>query len=328
MLKEEDKEDNIHISVLLTEVIKGLNIKKLALLKRRLRFIDATLGLGGHTAEIVKLGGNVLGIEADYESLKLAEGKIRLSCPTPEEENSRGSYTLVHGNFRHIDTIAKDHGFYPVDGILLDLGISSYQLGVLERGFSFKNSSSPLDMRMDPENQKITAADLLTILSKDQLVDLFAVTLDYVGARSLAQKIIVSRSSNRFATVGDFLALIGGKGHFTKGLHPGTLPFLALRIAVNSELANLEEVLPKAFSLLKSGGRLLVISFHSGEDALVKSFFILKEKNNQAVILTKKPILPGQAEIEFNPRARSAKLRILQKYENPVTHDKETKQED
>jgi len=281
-----------HKSVLLQEAIEGLHIKK----KGR-RYIDATLGVGGHAAQIISAGGQVLGIEADPEMLALAK------------KNVRGRLEL--GNFRDISEIAARAGFGEVDGIIFDLGISSLHYKEFARGFSFAQSDAPLDMRLNKESQNVSAADLLKILREDQLINLFESVMGGYKARKLAQKIVLVRQRKEIKKVGDLLAIVGEKRK--SRTHPATEVFLALRIAVNSELENLKEALPKAFFLLRGGGRLVIITFHSLEDALVKSFFREMAKTEKAKIITKKPIVPSAAEVTQNPSARSAKLRIIEK---------------
>ena len=285
---------NLHEPVLVHEVIEYLHIENQA------RYIDATLGTAGHSIEIIKRGGVILGIEEDPEMLKVAN------------ESVKGQQsTFVKGNFRDIDTIAKTQNFESVDGIIFDLGVSNPQLTSSSRGFSFAHPNSDLDMRLDPDAQGLKASDLLNLLREDQLQVLFGKVLDWQDSRKLVKGILLFRSTKAFKTTGDFLQVCRSlKGKAV--LHNATLPFLALRMTVNSELENLSEALPKAYSLLRKGGRLLVISFHSGEDALVKKYF-REIEDNGARILTKKPITPGQKEIESNPRSRSAKMRVLEK---------------
>ena len=195
---------------------------------------------------------------------------------------------------------------------MLDLGVSNNHLKDLERGFSFGNPEAPLDMRLDPDGQGVRAADLLNVLREDQLRTMFEVTVDPGAAKWISGRVLHSRDAKPIETVGDMLEIAHGMRNEKKGLNEATLPFLALRIAVNSELDNLKEVLPKAFNLLEKGGRLVVISFHSKEDEIVKEFF--KEKSlDGAKLITFKPVMSGQSEIEINRRARSAKMRILQK---------------
>ncbi len=318
MTKNQENQE-FHEPVLKDEVLGALQVKENAHLKNC--FIDATLGLGGHSQEIIKRGGWVLGIDTDTNSLKVAEKKLtqvrlrlkttaRQACPSflSREE---GPFKLVHDNFRNIDKIAERYNIKNVSGILFDLGVSSPQLTSQARGFSFQNKLSPLDMRMDRKSQAVTASDLLNSLGESQLAGLFNSVLSRNQSRKLAKKIVLKRKEQPIRTVGDFLQLIGRGGK--SGLHPATLPFMALRIAINSELENLKEVLPKAFELLASGGRLVIISFHSGEDAIVKKFFKNKQLSGLAKMINKKPIVPSEIEIKSNPRARSAKMRILEK---------------
>ncbi len=285
----------MHEPVLLKEAIYYLHVNK------NKKYIDATLGTGGHTLEIVKNGGRVLGIEADPKMLILAKKRLR-------KTNTK----FVLGNFRDISAIAVKKGFNKVDGILFDFGISSIHLDQGERGFSFKDPANPIDMRLNPIVQGLTAADLLNTLRRDQLARLFSEVVNPQKAAKLAKKITEKRKFKPFQTVGDFLEITGGKIPGKK-IHPATKPMMALRIAVNSELETIKEALPKAFSLLNKNGRLVAISFHSGEDVLVKSFFRSVSKNGLGNILTKKPITPSIDELSSNPRARSARLRTIEK---------------
>ena len=291
--------NNYHESVLADEVSKFLELKRFAHLKRRSKVIDATVATGGHSLEIVKAGGELLGIDLDLHMLKLAESRLKTFS---------GLYKLVEGNFRKIDEIAEENGFGEVEGIIFDLGISNLHFKEDSRGFSFEDPSAKLDMRLDTQNQAISAKDLLNALRADQLEQVFAETLDRGNAREIARRVVEEREIKPFETVGDFLGILGGIRE--RKLHPGTRAFLALRIAVNSELQNLKEALPKAFRLLCPGGRLVIISFHSGEDGLVKDFF---KSAQGAKILTPKPVTVGWEEISRNPRSRSARLRVLEK---------------
>ena len=282
-----------HESVMVHEVIEFLHIKKDS------EYIDATVGTGGHSSEIIGKGGKLLGIEADRQMLEIADKRLGILG---------GSYQLALGNFVKIDEIAKKNNFNNVSGVLFDLGVSNIHLTSKTRGFSFANPKAPLDMRLNPTFLGVKGSDLLNALREDQLIDLFEKTLEAGSARWLTKRVTGRRSMGPIETVGDFIEIcqdLSGK----PGLNPATLPFLALRIAVNSELENLEEALPKAFRLLQKGGRLLVISFHSGEDAIVKHFF----QGIKGEILTDKPVIADTQEIEANPRARSAKLRVIEK---------------
>lgn len=279
-----------HESVMTGEVVEALHIKNQA------KYIDATLGTGGHTLAIIQQGGEVLGIEADPEMLAIA--KERLS-----KEIETGKCKLINGNFTEIDRIAKENGFTEVSGIIFDLGVSNLHLTDVARGFSFGSSEADLDMRLNREAQGVKASDLLNLLRRDQLVELFSVTLEPGAARWTAGRILAFREKQKFEKVGDLLEVCSGLKTGKKSLNVATLPFLALRIAVNSELDNLKIALPKAYELLTEGGRLVVITFHSKEEEIVKEFFGKKGEY----------VAPKANEIDKNQRSRSAKLRILQK---------------
>lgn len=299
----------IHKPVLANEVIVAFNLESGAPLNYQSRYIDATCGSGGHTLALVKYGGKILGIDSDLSALKVAENVLKKACPTPENIQT---YNFVHGNFINIDKIARKFGFTDVDGVLFDLGVSTPQLTSNFRGMSFGAKDAQLDMRIDPTTQSIKAFDLLNILRKDQLLDLFSVVYSKPMAKRIALNIANFREEKPFLTVGDFLKalrFLPKKGM----LHPATKAFLALRVAVNSELENLKTALPKAFNLLKKGGRLIVISYHSGEDTLVKRFLLREETEKNGLIISKKPIVASNEEIEINPSARSAKMRVLEK---------------
>ena len=265
----------IHEPVLLKEVIESLHIKKFR------KYIDATLGAGGYTKAISEAGGKVLAMDTDESMLRIARATLEGSL----------SATLVHGNFKDIKKIAEENNFNIVDGIVFDLGVSNVHFTDKERGFSFREPEADLDMRLDTKSQNVKASDLLNILRQDQLKTMF-------GA-SLANKVIDFRKTKKFEKVGDLLSLFGEK----RGkLHPATKSFLALRIAVNSELDNLEEALPQAYELLKVGGRLVVVSFNSDEDRIVKNY--MHSKNF---------VKPSDEEVKRNPKSRSAILRVIQK---------------
>jgi 16S rRNA (cytosine1402-N4)-methyltransferase len=288
--------DNYHESVMVKEVLDGLHVNKGS------RYIDATAGNGGHMEGIMEAGGKVLGIDLDPEMIAIAQKRL---------EKFEG-FKLTRGNFTDIDKIAKEADWTPANGIIFDLGVTNIHLKDLERGFSFGNPGAPLDMRLDPGVLGVRAADLLNVLREDQLKALFEVTLDPGAAKWITGRVLHSREAKPIETVGDMLEICEGIRTGKHGLNEATLPFLALRIAVNSELDNLKEALPKAFEILDTGGRLVVISFHSKEDEIVKDFF--KEKSLAgAKMITFKPQVAGQSEIEVNRRARSAKMRILEK---------------
>lgn len=293
--------EDYHIPVLLKETINGLAIKKGE------KYIDATVGGGGHTREILKRGGIVLGIDTDPEALEYIEENFKFQI-------SNFKLKLAHGNFAHLEEIALKNGFAQVAGILFDLGVSSHQLETEDRGFSF-NTNAALDMRMDP-NLQVTAADLVNGLNEGELYELFNKYGEEHHSRAIAHAIIRARAIRQIRTCNELAEIVvkarGGRGRFDR-THPATRVFQALRIAVNDELNNLKEALPQAVGLLEKGGRLVVLSFHSLEDRIVKFFFKEKAKKEILRILTKKPIRPNEEEIRANPRSRSAKLRIAEK---------------
>lgn len=292
-----NKMDNFHETVLVKEVVESLHITKSA------KYIDATLGNGGHSIEILNLGGMVMGLDMDPEMIQMTQSRIG--------ENSM--FKAVQGNFKDMARIAKENNWSPVSGILFDLGVSNIHLKDLERGFSFENDSALLDMRLDIQNQGVRACDLLNVLRGDQLEEMFNVTLEGGPARWLTSRVMEARQVNLFKTVGDFLEVCKGIKTGKPGLNPATLPFLALRIAVNSELDNLKDGLVQAFDLLSVGGRLAVISFHSKEDEIVKDFIADKRKLGLANLVTFKPVTASDDELQTNRRARSAKLRVITK---------------
>jgi len=281
------------------------------------RFIDGTVGGGGHAQGILEASapdGQLLGIDADPEALQVAQ--VRLAAFGPR-------VTLVQSNFAHLEEIARQRGFYPVHGILFDLGVSSMQLSAVARGFSFQHDG-PLDMRMDPSLQK-TAADLVNDLPVKELADLLWRYGEERRARRIAQAIAAARPLATTGKLAEVLIRALGRGG---RIHPATRTFQALRIAVNDELGALEAVLPQAMHILAPGGRLAVISFHSLEDRLVKSFFRQEARDcicppdmpicscgHKAVlrIVTRRPVIPSDTEKAGNPRSRSAKLRVAEK---------------
>lgn len=290
-----------HESVLVDEAVSSLHIQKDA------KYIDATLGNGGHTLAIIRAGGKVLGIDLDPNMLRMAGERLK------DEGIDEESYKLAGGNFTQIDSLAASNDWTEVAGILFDLGVSNIHLKDLERGFSFENPEADLDMRIDPDSQGVKASDLLNVLREDQLRDLFEITLDPGASKWITGRVMFSRNIKPIKTVGDVLEICEGLKSGKHGMSEATLPFLALRIAVNSELTNLEESLPKAFDLLSPEGRLVVISFHSKEDEIVKDFFKEKSLEGKAKLITAKPIMAGVSEVSVNKRSRSAKMRVLQK---------------
>lgn len=295
-----------HIPVFKQEVTEFLDIQK------GKQYIDATLGGGGHALEICKRGGEVLGIDVDQDAIDHVQKKIK---DQHAEIKNLGKVTLVRGNFKDIAEIARLHGFTDVSGIIFDLGVSSYQLDTQERGFSFQNSG-PLDMRMDPSGSsgQVTAEDLVNGLTKGELYELFCKYGEESNAWAIAKSIVSARLVNRITTTGDLAAIIAKSVRRSKNdIHPATRVFQALRIAVNDELYSIEEALPKALTVLGKKGRIIVISFHSLEDRIVKQAFKKFEEEKQGKIITEKPIVPSEEEQVVNRRSRSAKLRVFEK---------------
>ena len=296
--------NNVHKSVLLKETLDFLQVK------RGKKYIDATLGGGGHTKAILELNGEVLGIDVDQEALDLVRKSL-------EDSIKNSKLVLAKGNFRKIDEIARLNKFDKVSGIIFDLGLSSNQLENPNRGFSFLKGG-PLDMRMD-EDLEVKAQDLVNILTKGELYEIFSKFGEEHRARAISDSIVSARRIAPIKTTGDLINVIQGalgiKGElndFTKA-NIAKRVFQALRIAVNDELESIREALPKALELLEIKGRIVVISFHSLEDRIIKQSFIDFEKRNMGKIISKKPILASKEETESNPRARSAKLRVFEK---------------
>lgn len=281
-----------HIPVLIKEVIENLNPSP------GKAYLDGTVGGGGHAKEILERilpGGRLVGIDIDEEALRVAANNLR---------DFSGGLTLIKGNYSDLRNILHDLGIDRVDGIVLDLGVSSLQLGA-GRGFSFNDTGS-LDMRMD-RSMNLTAADIVNKFREDRLADIIWEYGEERRARRIARAIVKARP---IASPRDLAKLISGlslKGH--RKIHPATKTFQALRIFINDELNSLHRALEDGSRMLNPGGRFCVISFHSLEDRIVKDSF----KRLQGLqVLTKKPILPGIEEVRRNPRARSAKLRVAE----------------
>lgn len=293
--------NSYHVSVLLQEVVDFLGVQKGA------KYIDATLGGGGHSFEILERGGKVLGLDVDQEALNFVEKKIK---DQRSKIKTNKEIVLVRGNFRDIKNIARSNGFDKVAGIVFDLGVSSHQLESGERGFSYM-LEGPLDMRMDKELQ-VKAQDLVNILTKGELYELFNKLGEERFAGSISGSIVSSRRVSPIRTTTQLLEIIK-KAVPKSNLDTASRVYQALRIAVNDELTNLRNALPQAFNLLDEGGKIAVISFHSLEDRIVKNQFVNWREKGLGVILTKKPVRPGAEEIMKNKRSRSAKLRVFKK---------------
>jgi len=288
-----------HIPVLLKEVVDLLNPQS------NQNFIDCTFGFGGHTEAIlekIKPNGRALGIEWDQEKIRNQESGIR----------NQERLIVVNDSYANLKDIIEREKFAPVNSILLDIGISSWEIENSNRGFSFKKDE-PLDMRFS-QKQDLTAREIINKWSEQDLSEIFKEYGQERFAKNIAKNVVGIRYQQPIETTFQLVEVIRksfprsykfGKSHFA------TRIFQALRIAVNSELDNLKNVLPQALEVLDKQGRIAVISFHSLEDAIVKNFFKDQAKNNKVQILTKKPIMPSRQEIKQNPRSRSAKLRAV-----------------
>jgi len=271
--------------------------------------VDGTLGLAGHAflmAQALGSQGHLIGIDRDSASLGQA-GKRLVSLKLKID--------LLQGNFSTLDTILAGLKVGAVDGILLDLGISSFQLDDEARGFAFR-SDGPLDMRMDTQNQKVTAADLVNTLKEEQLEKIIWEYGEERFARRIAAAIVMQRAKAKLTTtkiLADIILRALPKGYTRGRIHPATRTFQALRIAVNEELEVLSLGLEACFKMLKKNGRLCVISFHSLEDRIVKNKFKFWALEQEGIILTKRPLVASQEERAVNPRSRSAKMRGIER---------------
>ena len=306
-----------HRSVLLEETVNGLNIRPDGI------YVDGTLGGGGHAYEICRrLGdkGSIIGIDQDEAAIEAAG--IRL-------KDFGKKVTIVRSNYCEMKSVLQRLGIDKVDGIVLDLGVSSYQLDTAERGFSYREDA-PLDMRMD-RRQTMTARDIVNDYSEK---DLYRVIRDYGEdkfARNIAKHIVIEREKRSIETTGQLTEIIRGAIPMKfqkKSGHPAKRTFQAIRIELNRELDVLKNSLDEMIDLLNPGGRLCIITFHSLEDRIVKSAFKKNEdpctcpkdfpvcvcgKVSKGSILTRKPILPSEEELEENSRSKSAKLRIFER---------------
>lgn len=287
--------EKIHEPVLKKEIIKYLKPKS------NKNFIDCTAGGGGHSFLLlkkVKPKGKILSIEFDPVLAKRLK-KI-----------DKKNLIVVNDSYRNLEKIIKEKNFKPVNGVLLDIGMSSWHLKESKRGFSFQEEEE-LDMRYNPEKQKRTAKVIVNKYPKEDLIGIIEDYGEEKFAEKISKKIIKERKRKEIKTTTDLIEIIKKavpNFYLHKRIHFATRTFQALRIEVNNELGNLKKVLPQTIKVTQSGGRVAVISFHSLEDRIVKNFF----KNNQKVkILTKKPITATKKEIKKNHRARSAKLRVI-----------------
>jgi 16S rRNA (cytosine1402-N4)-methyltransferase len=306
-----------HSPVLLAEAVAAL------LPKAGGRYLDGTFGGGGHTAALLAASapdGRVLALDRDPAAVE--RGRALAA-------EHGGRLALRQANFADLAAVADAEGFAPLDGILLDLGVSSFQFDQAERGFSFQ-ADGPLDMRMDPTSGRPASA-LVNELPERELADLIYEYGEERASRRIARSIVYARERAPLRTTGDLARAVSAAiGRSPGGLHPATRTFQALRIAVNDELGALGWALAGGLTALRPGGRLVVISFHSLEDRIVKQF-VRREATDclcppslpicqcghraQLRIITKHPVAPGQEEVAANPRARSAKMRVAERVE-------------
>lgn len=302
-----------HIPVLVGSVIEGLSVHPGG------DYLDATVGGGGHAVAILRAsapGGRLLGLDRDPEAVQRTTDRLRTF-----QERAR----VVQASYIELLTVAEREGFLPLDGVLFDLGFSSWQIDDPVRGFAF-SQEGPLDMRFNPRGQEPTAADLVNQLPEQELVELLFRYGEEPRSRQIARAIVSARPLTTTSELADVVS--GAVGGRSGPVHPATLTFQALRIAVNRELEALSSALPDAVVALKPGGRLAVISFHSLEDRIVKRF--MRRESRDCIcppelpvcqcdhrrtlrVLTHKPVVPTAQELTRNPRSRSAKLRVAEK---------------
>ena len=306
-----------HKSVLLFETVDSLNVKPDGI------YVDGTLGGGGHSFQILKRlgdGGRLIGIDQDEDALKAAGERLAIFGE---------KVTTVRSNYCHMKQVLHDLGIQKVSGIVLDLGVSSYQLDEPERGFTYREDV-PLDMRMDRRNPK-TAKNNVNEYSE---MELFRIIRDYGEdkfAKNIAKHIVAAREKKEIETTGELIeiikAAIPAKVRATGG-HPAKKTFQAIRIELNAALEVLQNSLDDMIDLLEDGGRISIITFHSLEDRIVKTIFKTNEnpctcpshfpvcvcgKKPKGKVITRKPIVPGDEELEYNSRAKSAKLRVFER---------------
>lgn len=307
-----------HRPVLLDECIESLNMRSDG------TYLDGTLGGAGHSLEILKKldKGTLIGIDQDDFAIEIAGERLR-------KVQSSASVVLIKGNFRDMAQLLRQNGIDGVDGILLDIGVSSHQLDEAERGFSYKQDV-PLDMRMD-RSREIDAATIVNTYSEKEINDIIRQYGEENWAARIASFIVKARETEKIETTGHLVDIIKAAipaNARREGPHPAKRTFQALRIAVNDELGALKDAIDSAVEILNPEGRLSIITFHSLEDRIVKTEFNKREKpctcppsfpvcvcgkQPELKVLTRKPILPSEEELEQNPRSRSAKLRTARR---------------
>lgn len=301
----------VHKSVLFDEAIESLNIDKSKII------LDGTAGGGGHSREIAKRAGRLIAVDQDPDAIKVLHERL----------DSFDNVTIVQNNFSNVKDILKEQGIEKIDGMLLDLGVSSFQLDTAQRGFSY-HADAPLDMRMSKSG--LSAKDVVNTYSETELADILFRYGEEKFARRIAKNIVLHRQNKKIETTGELVDII--KESYPKAKmrdsHPARKTFQAIRIEVNAELDALEKTLDSALDCLSSGGRLSIITFHSLEDRMVKEKFnswvnpCTCPKEFPVCVCGKKPLgktpfkfkAPSEAELEKNPRARSSKLRCFEKF--------------
>lgn len=301
----------VHKSVLFDEAIESLNIDKSKII------LDGTAGGGGHSREIAKRAGRLIAVDQDPDAIKVLHERL----------DSFDNVTIVQNNFSNVKDILKEQGIEKIDGMLLDLGVSSFQLDAAQRGFSY-HADAPLDMRMSKSG--LSAKDVVNTYSETELADILFRYGEEKFARRIAKNIVLHRQNKEIETTGELVDII--KESYPKAKmrdsHPARKTFQAIRIEVNAELDALEKTLDSALDCLSSGGRLSIITFHSLEDRMVKEKFnswvnpCTCPKEFPVCVCGKKPLgkmpfkfkAPSEAELEKNPRARSSKLRCFEKF--------------
>lgn len=311
-----------HTSVLLEETIENLRVKPEGV------YVDGTLGGAGHALEVCRrlsAAGRLIGIDQDEDAIAAAEERLR---------EYRDRVTILRSNYRCMVSELKKRGITAVDGILLDLGVSSHQLDEAERGFTYREDA-PLDMRMD-QRQELTAAGVVNTYSEERLYQVIRDYGEEKFAKNIAKRICRERAEKPILTTGELVeiikASIPAKMRVTGG-HPAKRTFQAIRIEVNQELAVLEESLDGMIDFLREGGRLCVITFHSLEDRIVKNIFRRNEhpcicppefpvcvcgRKPKGFVVTRKPVVPGEEELAANKRSKSAKLRAFERGGEPA----------
>lgn len=295
----------MHIPVLLHETINGLAIKKGG------TYVDCTVNRGGHSIEIARLigtQGTLICIDLDQVALSESKSLLTQLPNTP-------TLHFVHSNFRHLENILKDLGINQVDGLIADLGLSSQELDISGRGFSFR-FDEPLHMTFDadPSEDTTTAKEIVNNWSEETIADILFGYADERYAKRIAREIVKSRIGKTINTTTELVDIISSSVpslYRHRKIHFATKTFQALRMATNDELGSIKDLINSLPTVLHSNGRACIITFHSTEDRLVKQLF--KEKSEEFVSITKKPITPSEEELKNNPRSRSAQLRIIER---------------